>query len=503
MKYIRYLIIVVLVCILSGCSTTNIFSTDNRELLSDDAFEFLGTWEITSYENINEKIDLEKNNDVNILENKVQIGKSSINIFNKIIKNVRYKLKVVDSSYIISYENNLTAGSFIKDDEKLDIISVIDDNLILCELVILDKNNIVLIYKSTLIYLTKLSNEVSIDNNIIGYSGEISVDDRKDDSEGIMLGIKTPRKKNEDGTYTEEKYRTIWIAYKNNEVTSIYEKDNIIFPRMNGIWELKLKSQIKDSRIKDYFEISSLDGKVVSKIENYSNENTYNINTNYENSNIYKSIEFIGNDYIAIQKYIGNEFINEYPIYQIIPVDNINSSNGLSIEEIFSKDIKEKYTSEFKETYNNIQEDEVANYSNIVDYTNIKMDRKDGRWILKGKIKSIKENESGKDFELSIEPNKKLINFNSLVVPWKILKGEIPFMEDSITSPSGEVAIIRYKKTLGIYKLEEGHLTGPPLDSIKIRKNEEIIMTEWCSSSYVEQWEKAFIDGRNLIQEEE
>ena len=31
-------------------------------------------------------------------------------------------------------------------------------------------------------------------------------------------------------------------------------------------------------------------------------------------------------------------------------------------------------------------------------------------------------------------------------------------------------------------------------------ENDEIIMSEWSSGSYVEQWEKAFVDGELIIE---
>ncbi|MBM6839847.1 hypothetical protein H9X77_16935, partial [Clostridium saudiense] len=70
-----------------------------------------------------------------------------------IVTNVRYKLKVVDKSYVISYEDNLTAEKFMGSKDSLDIISVIDNNRTLCEFIILDDNSIVMIYRSELIYL--------------------------------------------------------------------------------------------------------------------------------------------------------------------------------------------------------------------------------------------------------------------------------------------------------------------------------------------------------------
>ena len=44
------------------------------------------------------------------------------------------------------------------------------------------------------------------------------------------------------------------------------------------------------------------------------------------------------------------------PIYQTIPIDNINSNVGISIDEIFSSEAKEKYKKDFNEALNTLSD---------------------------------------------------------------------------------------------------------------------------------------------------
>ncbi len=486
MKYKNVLVLFFLNILLVGCSSN--IDSNGLDVILDNAFKYKGTWRVESYSSISED-GYNENEDLTGKE--VQIEKDSINIFNSIVANVRYKLKVVDKSYVISYEDNITAEKFMGSKESLDIISAIDNNMTLCEFIVLDDNNIVMIYRSELIYLKKISSNTNFSVNNGNIVSDSSIDENNNSDVGVMIGLKKPRALDEDGNYTEDEYRTIWISYKSDDISAIYEKENIIFPRMNGIWSINAKYNEIGNKHFDYFEVTNLEGKVAGNSE-YSKE-----------VSSYKSINFIGNDYIALESYSGENFINEYHDYKIVPVDNINSNEGLSIEQIFNKEIKELYNTDFKKAYKNITDEDKNNYKNTVDYTNITMDRNDGKWILKGKIASVKENEEGKDFKISIDPNKKLINFNSLLVPWKILKGEVPFLSDAYTSPNGEIAVVRYKKYLSVYRIENGHLQGPPLINIPIQNDEKIIMSEWCTSGYVDEWQKAFNDGRELYIEEE
>lgn len=486
MKYKNVLILLLLNIILVGCS--NNIGSNSLDVILDNAFKYKGTWRVESYSSISED---GYNEGEDLTGKEVQIEKDSINIFNSIVANVRYKLKVVDKSYIISYEENLTAEKFMGSKDSLDIISAIDNNMTLCEFIVLDDNSIVMIYRSELIYLKKVSSNTNFTVNNGNIINDSSINESNNSDVGVMIGLKTPRVLDEYGNYTEDEYRTIWISYKDNDINSIYEKENIIFPRMNGIWSINAKYDESNNKHFDYFEVTTLEGKIASKSE-YGKE-----------SSSYKSINFIGNDYVALESYNGENFINEYHDYKIVPVDNINSNEGLSIDQIFNKDIKDLFNTDFKNAYENITDEEKNNYKNSVDYTNITMARNDGKWVLRGKIRAVEENKAGKDFNVSIDPNKKLINFNSLLVPWKILKGEVPFLSDAYTSPNGEIAIVRYKKYLSVYRIENGHLQGSPLINIPLQKNERIIMSEWCTSGYVDEWQKAFNDGSEIYIEEE
>lgn len=492
MKKAIYSFIILFLTFLVGCTNINTLKSNNIMLVSDNAFKYIGTWEVIGCKSISDS-DMDNYEDnISKLSNGIQISKDAISIFGTIVKGVRYKLKVVEKDYIISYEHNLTAERFMNDKDKMDIISVIDNNITLCEFAIINDKNIIMIYKSWLISLKKVSNDVTFNINLENNKDNIINDNNDSNSDiGVMIGLKTPRYIKEDGTYSEEEYRTVWISYKNHNIDTIYEKQNIIFPRMNGIWLLEAKNNALDNKHFDYFQVTSLDGKVI-KISDYNTD-----------SSIYKSINFIGNDYASVEIYTGENFINEYPIHQIIPVDNINSNNGLSIEEIFNKDMKDVYSSDFKNTFESIPDNNKLEYKDLIYYNDIKMQRNDGRWVLEGQIRSSEENKEGKDFILSAEPNKKLVNYNSVLIPWKLLKGEVPFLKDAISSPNGEIAIVKYEKYLVIYKIDNGHLSSSPLENIILNEGEEIIMAEWCSNGYIDDWQKAFEDGTNLIREDE
>ena len=71
--------------------------------------------------------------------------------------------------------------------------------------------------------------------------------------------------------------------------------------------------------------------------------------------------------------------------------------------------------------------------------------------------------------------------------------------KDVFISPLYKIALIQFNEYISIYKIEDGNIIAEPLEMIPINENEEVVMAEWCSGKYVEQWEKVFIDGEVIL----
>lgn len=456
----------------------------------ENYYEFTGTWKVIEYQYLDERFDQYKEEEGRYIGKEFIFTNDKINILNQEKKNISYRLKVVNKDYILAEEYNLTMDSYLKEGETKDVISIVDNNQIISEFFIDSNNEMILLYKSILFKLNKISDSVDIKklNNDTGNDEDGVL---HEDKEGVMLGIKIPRKLNEDGTYSNDIYKTIWISHEDSEIKNIYIKDDIIFPRMTGIFKMRVNTSYVNDKYIEQFQVAHVES-------NYPEKRVEEVNTSI-NQNKFKSIKFIGNDYIAIEKYSGNYFDGNYPMYQIIPVDNINSEIGIEINDIFGEEGKEKYSIDFSEAVDNL-DDEEKNELNInnVNYSNITMERSNGKWVLISQITPKINENKGKDFKLSLFPNKKLINYNYLNVSLKSLKSELGYFKDAFTSPEGKIALIQFEDYIAIYKIENGTIIASPLEIIDINEDAEIIMAEWCSSSYVDQWEKVFIDGEEV-----
>lgn len=454
-------------------------------------FNFIGTWRIESLEKLGDKEDDEEDL-AYLIGDEIQLDSNKVNILGIYKQNIHYKLKAVQGDYIISYENSLTMNEFMNGREMVDLISIIDKNQIIGEFFLNSDTEMILLYKSNLIKLRRINKSANFDdikNDVV--IGNETQEEEFDAKEGIMLGIKTPNKEIDEGIYSNEKYRTLWISHDNWKIGNVYEKPNIIFPRLNGIWKLEVNQKNSNGFEYDEFQVGKYDEKL--------KDNTVG-KLNLDKSE-YKTIKFVGNDYIAIGKYQGNSFMGNYPIYQIIPVNNINIENGLQIDEIFTGIEKEKYLEEFQGEINSLSQEQLEQLNiSSINYNNLAIERRIGRWMFVANLLPKDINEAGESFKISILPDSRFINYNSLYMSWKALKQQLGFFKDVFISPLGKIALVQFYDYIAIYKIENGNLITEPLEMIPIGENDEIIMSEWSSGSYVEQWEKAFVDGELIIE---
>lgn len=493
MKSLKRLLVVLFILIFTfniGCSKVNGKDTQSIKVPYNESLEIKGTWRIENVDIIDNQIE-NKDEILSQKDSLISICNNKISIFNKSYKSPSFKLKVVDNSYILSYELNLTIKSIIDVKDKVDVISLIDSNKLIGEFIIIDDNNGYLFYYGLLLKVVREdTNPREIDKEINMVEAEV-LDENYDSDVGAMIALKTSSLKDEDGSFLKDVYRTLWVSFKNDKLQPVLEKENIIFPRLNGIWTIENKIINKDNIHGEYFMAKPIDRKNDTNI-------LYEIN-----KNLYKSIDFISNDYISIEKFKVDDSNNISSVYRTIPIDNINSNEGLSIEEIYLDEGKSKYERSFNESFEALNTEKKNLLDKKIDYTNFTIKRIEGKWNLVGNIISNNFNGKGLDFKLSINPSNKILNYDTLLIPWKELKLDFPFIEDAYTAPTGRIGIIIFKNKLYVYEIEDRNIKGSPLITIDLNEGENVIMVEWASKSYVETWEKAFKDGIEINIEEE
>ncbi|MEQ8155467.1 MAG: hypothetical protein ABRQ25_11380 [Clostridiaceae bacterium] len=467
-------------------SKINVSGNDFKRLMppSSNNINIVGKWQKVSSYNIKEKKTESINNQYYYFsENKAYIE-------NRSYEEIEYKLRVINLKNYLSFEYNIEDKIVQDDNIDADVMSILKNNGLISEVVMIDDNNILAISNDYIYKLSKISDSVADYPDIESESNvtnNLMADGDESKSVGLYLGLKKDRQINESTTVQPEKYRTLWISYENGEVQQVYQRDNILYPRLKGFWELVPNSYEEDGKRYEYFDTYSINSKnqyKVTKGEIKSGENNRFLNLLYVGSN-YISTEEFDYDYTAANSK-----------FKIIPVDNIYADKGVSVELL---DGIYGY-----EAFKNAAEVAVSNnldsrdFQTKLDTTNLSLVRKFGKWVLEGRYQ---ENKSSKpiDFDIRNVEIKRLVNFDELSVKWSIVKSENPMIRDIYSSPNGKLALLVLDENILVYEIEDGKLKGQPIKIIKKDKDESVIMTEWADGDFVRMWGNVFLKNASPV----
>ena len=238
---------------------------------------------------------------------------------------------------------------------------------------------------------------------------------------------------------------------------------------------------------------------LASEVDAETNINQENINILSEGKIIKKEINYITDDYV-IMEIESNEKFSDSPVYKVLPIDNILSQEGIELSELFSYNVDDSFKTNFETAYLTADSGNKSKLNKAINYSNYTLKRCNGMWNLYGRISPKIYGGEPVDFALKMRPSKSLVKYDTLAIPWKVLKGEIPLLVDAFTSPDGTIAIIVTNSEIKGYRIVNGSLAKEILFSIQLKENEQVIMAEWCENQYIDKWEVAFKDNSIIIE---
>lgn len=489
--YSIYLLVFIIFA-LTGC--VNLNSNDMVKINSpeNDNLSIKGVWEIESCKNLDENI-YSKDHIKDLTKKRIYIGENKLVVDEKEFTNVSYKLKIVDKNYEISYEKSITVDQLQINKDRVEVISASEKNNMILDFFIVDDENGCIYYQGLFLTVKKLDNvSEDIKKDILEKKNDnYTSSTKRYEDKGLYLTLKTPRMQLRNGEYSDEEYRTLWISYQDGKINPVDSVDGIIFPRVSGMWSLDKKYIEKDGIRQEFF---------IANQVNRESKDEYKFTSNMS---IYRNIKYIANDYILTEEYNGNNFENKFPIYNVLPVDNLQSDKGIVISDIYPESINKLYEEDYNEKLNTLSKDQFKGVDKSIDYGNFTLKREEGKWNLFGRVSPIHPNGDSYDYSLKIKTNENLVNFDMLSIPWRILRGEVPLMKDAYMSPDGKLAVILIDNELLVYNVLEGNrLEETPSQRYELKSGETVIMADWCGRDYVEFWGNTFKEFKKEVNKE-
>ena len=500
-KIFKYILLFLIIIIFTGCK----YEADEFGINTEkpEATPIIsGQWLINKHTVLENKI---KDDSIPSAtwDEKIIILNKEVAIFpNNTYKNPNYKLKIVDSNeYIFNKYGKLPKEIGIKEEE-VKVVSISSKERYYEEIILIDDNNAIIENNDILYHLSRIS-EGDMDtikkkrqNRGVSISGfEKSSIEHNDQKSGVLIGLKS---KNENYNvhyperflnYTDNinnfLYRTIWIGY-NGSTIEIKEIPYILLPRKSGFWKINSEKVVTEEKIYDDILISPLE----KEQRRIALESVLKTNKSFYAST---EINFICNDYVSVKAYssiLSEEGIGKsYEDISIIPVDTIYAGDvkDITASKILNKDgmkvLEKSIIGALNQGYDNKN-------VNIENFTSMSVERVPGKWSLNGRISTTNSNFDYVDFCIPIEIPQTILRYDSVYLPLTKVKDQVPKLKDVIFSPNKSLAVGFTNDKMLIYEVKGSNIKEEALAEIDLKSNEKIIMAEWATDEYVDNWSK-------------
>lgn len=444
-----------------------------------------GTWEVVEVLS-QSSTDEEK---LHWIGNKVIFSKEYAIVAGYFIEDVGYQGKRVNTDEYLLYHYKNFPKDYPLSEEKIEIITITDKEVFFCEALKAEEEKLLLkIYGDTLV-LEKVSDEINEkmveDLRKEGLQkekveGKGSTDDK---ATGVLLGLRQ-----------DQSYRTLWIALENEDFHPILETEGIFFPRKNGFWKMETKEVIREGGTEILLDAHNI-SVIREEVTEVSNEEIHYLPQIPKN--IYRTIHFISNDYVAIEEkiyenYQGKSILRGENLH-VLAIDSLPRIKKVSIVDLLGEMGVEAIKSGRKEILREIGSNVLPEIEGI--YENYGLERRLGHWFLKGRLSYFDRNKLiTRDYNIHLIPPSKLVFYDELWLPWTTVKDRIPTAIDLYTSPNKALALVITQKEIMVFPIHGEEIAKEPLERIVLKEEEKVVMAEWAIGHYVENWKKAFQD---------
>lgn len=408
-----------------------------------------------------------------------------------------FKLKSVMLSDYLLYKYKIAPAELELSDGKAKIITIFSNNQYFYELIKFSENEMIVFVEDRFYFLKKSIEQISkdeidryinIEESIMRISNIEEVDTLRS---GILLGIKSYFY-DEINQVDDWKYKTIWIRTNNRSIASVYEINDLLLPRKKGFWLVNVEREDLNNSLND--KINAIQkGKFKEEVFDDSASlfiaSSFDLKARGLYPSMLKSILYIGNDYVSTE---AIDLSNNKKTLQVYPIDYLQDEKAIKISDIIGEDGLRI----FKESAQSIIK---ANSSILLNEESFGLARRNGYWIMKGRINyKSNDEEFYKDYNIKTIPPKELVNYDELVIPWNIIKSKVPEAIDAFTSPNEDIIIIVTRDNLLIYSINNHEISQKELGRIKLNNTETIVMAEWATGRYTMLWEEEILKNETV-----
>lgn len=402
--------------------------------------------------------------------------------------NPAFKIKKVNSTnYLMTKYLNLSS-TLMPDSKEVEVITVSSAENFLGEFMKIDETKLIAFVQNKALYLQKVSDQV--DSSLASANlNDFKMNEQSNPgASGVLVGLKIPKRPgaNEEDN-TNVTYQTLWLAFDNKKLHPVLTGDDIFFPRSSGFWKLQVRQVQVGAKKENVLSAHDVSTKVQEQQLSLMKISRGDVKMGAGN----KIMDYVGNDYVAVE----NDEVRNY--LQVLLVDKISASQGVTLSDLLGNSGTATFSNARTQARQSLKDiNDITSFNEDGFDQNFGLIRKNGHWYLRGRIIYSyldANNPSYLDFNVNLIPPAKLIFYDTLCLSWQYIKERVPDAVDAFTSPNQNMALVLTKTKLQVYAISAGQLGSEPLARIDLQTGASVIMAEWATSYYVDNWEKAFL----------
>lgn len=389
-----------------------------------------------------------------------------------------YKIKKVNAADYLMTRYTVLDSELASTSEKVEVVTVFADSNYLGEFMKIDDATVVSFIQNKVLLLHKIAAHADDPRSIANASIDETDQYNKTGVSGIFIGLKTP-------SHKDYVYKTVWVAVDNKKLHPVLSRNDIYFPRQSGFWELQVKQE--DNR-------AALSAHNMAEKDLAAAEKVFTKTASSGSESIV--IDYVGNDYVAIENNTGG-----ITRRQVLPVDKLSSPIGIKVSDLLGPAGLKAYHGAREQAVQTLHSQGIASINADINEDNYGLARKNGHWYLQGRVNYCGHHAPGTmEFDIKLLPPANLVFYDALYPGWQSIKDRVPNALDAFTSPNKDIAVVKTKSKLYIFGINGEQLNSIPLGEITLDEGTTIIMAEWATGFYVDDWEKNFLtNGASVL----
>lgn len=400
------------------------------------------------------------------------------NVWNK----PTYKIKKVNSTDYLMTRYTALDSDLSSINKQVDVVTVFADSNYLGEFMKINNTTVISFVQNKMLLLHKIADHAddprSVANANIDHTNPYNTG-----TSGIFIGLKIP-------VNNDYIYKTVWAAVSNKKLHPVLSRNDIYFPRKSGFWELQVQSGINQGKNGEELYAHNIAVKDLAAAKDKDSARTA-----FPGSGSI-SIDYVGNDYVALKNHAGNT-----AKLQVVPVDKLSSLIGIKVSDLLGTGGIKAYNAAREQAVQTLYSQGITLIDADVTEDNLGLTRKNGHWQLQGRVyyQNDKTPET-MEFYINFVPPANLVFYDTLYPSWQSVKDRVPNALDALTSPNKDLAVIKTKSKLYFFGISGAQLDSVPLGEMELKEGTTIVMAEWATGFYVDNWEKNFLtDGAQVI----